>query len=138
MNTLTAQQPIANNPAVYHDPRYPDLEFIPSGAIDNQDNNTLMPNNIVITAIMELAKLARHEIDRRNRFGAPEDFSFQVICEPYAADFRYEVEIIEDGGTEWAAPSWNTGEERVICDAVIDEDGKAIPEIRKWLEYMLN
>ncbi len=67
-----------------------------------------------------------------------ESSTFEVAGAAHIAEICYEVEIGEDAGDWWTAPSWWIESERVTVEGVYDEEGNNDKEAAAYLEKYLN
>lgn len=88
------------------------------------------------TQLQQLAKAINEVIGTMNSNSG----AFDVECGQLVAFGRYEVEIGEDEGDYWTAPAWWVEKERVIVEALFDNEGEEIenPEYIAYLNKMMN
>ena len=83
------------------------------------------------TQLQQLAKAINNEVCKMyGNSGA-----FDVECGNLVAFGRYEVEIGEDKGDYWTAPAWWVERERVIVEALFDNEGEEI-ENADYIAYL--
>lgn len=88
------------------------------------------------TQLNQLAKAINNEICKMyGNSGA-----FDVECGNLVAFGRYEAEIAEDKGSYWTAPSAWVESERVIVEALFDNEGNEIENLEyiAYLNKMMN
>ena len=88
------------------------------------------------TQLNQLAKAINNEICKMyGNSGA-----FDVECGNLVAFGRYEAEIAEDKGSYWTAPSAWVERERVIVEALFDNEGNEIENLEyiAYLNMMMN
>lgn len=88
------------------------------------------------TQLNQLAKAINNEICKMyGNSGA-----FDVECGNLVAFGRYEAEIAEDKGSYWTAPSAWVERERVIVEALFDNEGNEIENLEyiAYLNKMMN
>lgn len=86
------------------------------------------------SAMLKLAEKAAAYITRLNG----ESESFEVESNGMTAVVTYSVEIGEDVGDRWTAPSWWIERETVDIEAVYNTEGDEDAEAAAWLKKMLN
>lgn len=88
------------------------------------------------TQLNQLAKAINNEVCKMyGNSGA-----FDVECGNLVAFGRYEAEIAEDKGSYWTAPSAWVERERVIVEALFDNEGNEIENLEyiAYLNKMMN
>lgn len=86
------------------------------------------------TAMQNLADKAAAYITKLNG----ESETFEIESNGMTAVVSYEVEIGDDAGDRWTAPSWWIERETVNVEAVYNEEGDDDTEAAEWLKKMLN
>lgn len=83
------------------------------------------------TQLQQLAKAINEVIGTMNSNSG----TFDVECGNLVAFGRYEVEIGEDEGDYWTAPAWWVERERVVVEALFDNEGEEI-ENADYIDYL--